>query len=89
MYYAEGVTPAPGLNVGETVRAGQTIATIIPNSSSGIEIGWAAGQGTRTYATQAGEWSAVHEANNIPSAPGLYFSMLIASLGGPPGKVEG
>jgi hypothetical protein len=89
VYYAEGVTPAPGLQVGETVRAGQAIATIIPNSSSGIEIGWASGHGTRSYAAEAGEWSAIHEANNIPSASGLYFSLLIASLGGPPGKVEG
>lgn len=89
VYYAEGVTPAPGLHVGEGVPAGQTIAMIIPNSSSGIEIGWAAGHGTRSYAVEAGQWSAIHEANNIPSAPGLYFSALIASLGGPPGKVEG
>ncbi len=89
VYYAEGVTPAAGLYLGEAVSAGQTIAMIIPNSSSGIEIGWAAGQSTRSYAAEAGQWSAVHEANNIPSAPGLYFSALIASLGGPPGKVEG
>jgi hypothetical protein len=89
VYYAEGLTPASGLYVGETVRAGQAIATIIPNSSSGIEIGWGAGDGTKSYASATGQWSATHEANDIPSAAGLYLSALIASLGGPPGKIEG
>jgi hypothetical protein len=89
VYYAEGVTPASGLYVGETVRAGQPIAAIVSGSSTGIEIGWAAGDGTNSYAADTGEWSAEHEANDIPSAAGLYFSALIASLGGPPGKIEG
>jgi hypothetical protein len=89
VFYAEGITPAPGLYVGEIVSPGQVLATIVPKSSTGIEIGWAAGQGSKTYAAEAGEWSPIHEANNIPSAAGLYFSALIASLGGPPGKVEG
>jgi hypothetical protein len=31
----------------------------------------------------------VHETDNIPTAAGENFSALIASLGGPPGKVEG
>jgi hypothetical protein len=89
IYYAEGVTPFPGVRTGETVRAGQAIATIIPNSSSGIEIGWAAGNGTESYAAANGQWSETHEADDIPSASGLYFSSLIAALGGPPGLVEG
>ena len=89
IYYAEGVTPFPGLNAGETVRAGQAIATIVPNSSSGIEIGWGAGNGTESYAAANGQWSETHEADDIPSASGLYFSSLIAALGGPPGRVEG
>ena len=89
VYYAEGITPAVGLHVGENVRAGQAIAAIVAGSSSGIEIGWGAGDGTKSYAAATGEWSATHEANDIPSAAGLYFSALIASLGGPPGQVEG
>lgn len=89
VYYAEGVAPVPGLYVGQIVRAGQAIATIIPSSSSGIEIGWAAGAGTKSYAAQAGQWGASHEANDIPSAAGLYFSALIESLGGPPGRIQG
>lgn len=89
IYYAEGVTPVPGVYTGETVRAGQAIATIIPNSSSGIEIGWGAGNGTESYAAANGQWSETHEADDIPSASGLYFSSLIAALGGTPGLVEG
>jgi hypothetical protein len=89
VFYAEGVTPAEGLYVGETVRAGQPIATIIPNDSSGIEIGWGANDGTKTYAAETGQWNAMHEANDIPTAAGENFSALIASLGGPPGNVEG
>jgi hypothetical protein len=89
VYYAEGVTPAEGLYVGDTVRAGQAIATVIPGSSSGIEIGWGAGIGTKTYAAEVGQWSPSDDADSIPTAAGENFSALIASLGGPPGKMEG
>ena len=75
--------------MGETVRAGQAIATIIPGYSSGIEIGWGAGIGTETYAAKIGEWSAPDDADSIPSAAGKSFSALIAALGGPRGKTEG
>jgi hypothetical protein len=89
VYYAEGVTPAPGLHVGQVLRAGQAVAILVPTASSGIEIGWASGHGAISYAAKAGQWSSAHESDDIPSAAGLYFSALIASLGGPPGKVEG
>ncbi len=89
IYYAEGVSPAAGLRAGDTVRPGEAIATIIPGSSSGIEIGWGAGVSTKTYASRVGEWSTTNDADNIPSAAGKSFSALIAALGGPPGKVEG
>lgn len=86
VYYAEGVSPAAGVRVGESVRAGQAIARIIPDSSSGIEIGWGAGIGTETYAAEAGQWSPRDDADSIPSPAGRDFSALIASLGGPPGR---
>jgi len=89
VYYAEGVSPASGLRVGETVRAGQAIATIIRDYPTGIEIGWGAGVATNTYAAQRHEWNDTDDADSIPSAAGKSFSALIASLGGPPGKVEG
>ena len=89
VYYAEGVTPAPGLHIGEALRPGQTVATIIPHYSSGIEIGWGAGRGTKTYAAKLGDWSPIRDEDSIPSAAGESFSALIVSLGGPPGKIEG
>ena len=89
VYYAEGVTPESGLYVGEPLRAGQVIATIIPEYSSGIELGWGAGAGTEAYAAKLGEWSDTNDEDSIPTEAGKSFSALVASLGGPPGKVEG
>jgi murein DD-endopeptidase MepM/ murein hydrolase activator NlpD len=89
VYYAEGVTPTDGLRVGDTVSAGQPIATIIPVYPTGIEIGWGAGIATKAYAKVAGQWSPTDDEDNIASASGKSFSALIAALGGPPGKLEG
>ena len=89
VYYAEGVTPADGLRVGDTVSAGEPLATIIPVYPTGIEIGWGAGVRTKAYARVAGQWDPTDDEDNIPSAAGKSFSALIAALGGPPGKDEG
>jgi hypothetical protein len=90
IYYAEGVQPVPGMRAGDTVRAGQAIATIIPHTSSGIEIGWAApGRHNLTWARTHGEWKYSDDYDSVPSAAGKSFSALIHSLGGPPGKIEG
>jgi hypothetical protein len=89
VYYAEGVTPAPRLRVGQTVAADQVIASIIPDYASGIELGWGAGANTKTHAAAAGQWSATDDEGNVASPAGKSFSALIAALGGPPGKVEG
>ena len=89
VFYAEGVIPADGLYVGETLNAGQPIATIIPKYPTGIEIGWGAGISTKAYAKVAGQWSATDDQDNVASPAGRSFSALIAALGGPPGKVEG
>jgi murein DD-endopeptidase MepM/ murein hydrolase activator NlpD len=89
VYYAEGVTPADGLAVGDTVAAGQPIATIIPNWPTGIEVGWGSGRATKAYAKVAGQWSTTDDEDNIATPAGKSFSALIAALGGPPGKVEG
>jgi len=89
VFYAEGVIPADGLAVGETVSTGQPIATIITRYPTGIEIGWGAGTGTKAYAKVAGHWTAVDDQDNVATAAGKSFSDLIAALGGPPGKVEG
>ena len=89
VYYAEGISPAAGLRVGETVQAGQKIAELIAGASSGIEIGWGSGVGTQPLAQALGEWSGGDDSGSVPSAAGKDFSALIAELGGPPGKVEG
>jgi hypothetical protein len=89
VFYAEGVTPVPGLSVGQAVRAGQPIATLIDGYPAGIEIGWGAGFGTETLAAQRGEWSSTNDSDSIPTGTGRSFSAMIAALGGPPGKVGG
>ncbi len=90
IYYAEGVQPVRGLHVGDTVRAGQAIASIIPQTTTGIEIGWAApGRNNVSWAKTHREWRYEDDANSVPSAAGKSFSALIHSLGGPPGKIEG
>jgi hypothetical protein len=89
VFYAEGVTPAPGLQAGDRLRAGQTVATIIPQYPTGFEIGWAAGTDTQTYAAKLGQWTQDDDQRNVASGPGKNFSALVEALGGPPGKVEG
>jgi hypothetical protein len=88
VYYAEGVSPAAGLHVGETLRAGQPVAHLT-GASTGIEIGWGSGVGTQPLAQADGHWGGGDDANSVASPEGKDFSALIASLGGPPGKIEG
>ena len=89
VFYAEGVTPVAGLKPGKRIRAGQAVARIVPLYPTGFEIGWGAGVSTTTYAARAHRWTAEDDQRNVASGPGKNFSALIASLGGPPGKVEG
>jgi hypothetical protein len=89
VYYAEGITPADGLHVGQVLRPGQVVAAIIPWWPTGIELGWGAGISTKTYAAVTGAWSARDDADSVATDAGKSFSALIAKLGGPPGKVEG
>jgi hypothetical protein len=85
VYYAESISPAAGLHVGQSVRAGQPIASI----NGGIEIGWGSGVGSQPLAQALGQWSGGDDSSNAASPAGKSFSALIAQLGGPPGKVEG
>jgi hypothetical protein len=83
VFYAEGVTPT--VSVGQTLSPGQPVATIIPGSAHGIEIGWGSGQGESAYASaEGGGYS-----EGQMTAAGKAFSDLIASLGGPAGLAEG
>jgi hypothetical protein len=83
VYYAEGVSPS--VSVGQTLSAGQPVATLIPGSPHGIEIGWAAGKGQQSYASAYGGGYTEGQ----PTAAGKAFSDLVASLGGPAGLTEG
>ncbi len=89
VYYAEGVQPATNLRAGETVYAGQTIATIISGWETGIELGWGAGTNTSSLAMQNHQWTSEDDDNNRSTNAGRSFSALISALGGPAGKVEG
>jgi hypothetical protein len=82
VYYAEGVTPT--VSVGQTLAAGQPVATIIPGSAHGIEIGFGSGVGQSSYANQYG--GGYRE--GAATAAGVAFSNLVASLGGPAGVNE-
>jgi hypothetical protein len=88
VFYAEGIVPAAGLHVGQSVTRGQPIAALIPGDPSGIEVGWGAGKGTETYAAELGQWSTAADDENIATEAGKSFNRLIHSLGGPPGRVE-
>jgi hypothetical protein len=83
VYYAEGVSPL--VRVGQTVQAGQAVATM----SGGIEVGWGSGVGTQPLAQAQRQWGSGSDSHNVATPAGRSFSALIASLGGPPGKVEG
>jgi hypothetical protein len=83
VYYAEGVTPT--VSVGQTLAPGQPVATIIPGSSTGVEIGWGSGQGESAYASASGGGYSEGQL----TAAGKSFSDLIAALGGPAGLPEG
>jgi hypothetical protein len=83
VYYAEGVTPT--VSVGDTLSPGQAVATIVPGSSTGIEIGFAAGKGQSSYASVYGGGYGEGQL----TAAGQAFSQLLTSLGAAAGLSEG
>jgi hypothetical protein len=83
VFAAEGLTPT--VSVGQTLSPGQPIATIIPGSSTGIEMGFGAGVGESAYASRYGGGYSEGQL----TAAGQAFSNLLASLGAPAGLTEG
>jgi hypothetical protein len=83
VFAAEGVTPT--VSVGQALSPGHPVATIIPGSSTGVEIGFAAGVGQSAYASRYGGGYSEGQL----TAAGQAFSDLIESLGGPAGLTEG
>jgi hypothetical protein len=89
MYYAEDISPA--VRAGQTVQAGQLIGHAT-GGSSGIEIGWASGQGTGTEAAATGQSNLGQSHGDpgaYPTAFGVDMANLIHSLGGPLGIIKG
>jgi hypothetical protein len=85
VYVAEDVIPT--VKAGDTVRAGQQIATFAPPDGTGcIEIGWAAGPGSPSpIALQDGGFQDGGGCAAWRTAAGDNMSDLIHSLGGPLG----
>lgn len=88
VYVCEHITPT--VTTGQTVQAGQTIATFIPGG--GIETGWAAAPGNpvSTRAAQLNqEAQSTGDAGDNRTFCGQAMSSLIQQTGGPPGLAEG
>jgi len=85
VYVAEDVIPT--VNAGNTVRAGQQIATFAPADGTGcLEIGWASGPGSPApIALQDGGFQDGSGCAAWRTAAGDNMSDLIHSLGGPYG----
>lgn len=87
MYYAEDIIPA--VHSGQTVKAGQVIGHAT-GGSSGIELGWASGQGTGTEAAATGQ-NKLGLSHGDPGAYSTAFGVdmanLIHSVGGPMGRL--
>ena len=85
VYVAEDVIPT--VEAGDTVRAGQQVATFAPPGGTGcIEIGWASGPGAPSpIALQDGGFQDGSGCAAWRSAAGNNMSDLIHSLGGPYG----
>lgn len=87
VYYAEDIQAL--VTSGQKVKAGEHIANAT-GGSSGIEVGFAAPPGTgETMAASAGQQAHVGDPGNVSTAYGALMSNLIASLGGPAGKLQG
>jgi hypothetical protein len=78
VYYAEGVTAAQGLQVGQKVTLGQEIANVVPGWHTGIETGFASGTGSESYAMAHGGY-----VEGQSTAAGSLWAQIVAGLGGP------
>lgn len=88
VYVCEGMKPS--VTTGQTVQAGQTIATFIPGG--GIETGWAAAPGNpvTTRAAQLNqEAQGIGDAGSNRTYCGQAMSNIIQQAGGPAGLAEG
>jgi hypothetical protein len=84
VYVVEHITIA--VTAGETVRAGEQIATLHEGSPN-LEIGWAAGRGAYTLAAARGHQFPGSDPGGWSSIEGRNFDQLLVWLGAPAGYV--
>lgn len=82
IYVAEDIIPK--VSVGQTITAGQVIATFI-GSSTGLETGWATGSGYGCLAASLNQ-QAPGDPGAWSSAAGISFNRFLTSLGAPSGS---
>jgi len=84
VYVVEHITI--GVKAGETVRAGEKIATLHEGSPN-LEMGWASGHGAQTLAVARGHQGRGSDPGGWSSIEGRNFNSLMVWLGGPAGYV--
>jgi hypothetical protein len=82
VYVVENITI--GVRAGQTVRAGERIATLHLGSPN-LEIGWASGHGAETLAAARGHKCSCRDPGGWSSIEGRNFDELLVWLGAPSG----
>jgi hypothetical protein len=82
IYAVENITVS--VKAGQTVRAGEKIATLHP-ASPNLEIGWASGHGAETLAVARGHQCTCGDPGGWSSIEGRNFDALLVWLGAPSG----
>jgi hypothetical protein len=82
VYVVENITIA--VHAGQTVSAGEKIATLHP-ASPNLEMGWASGRGAQTLAAAFGHQCACRDPGGWSSIEGRNFNALLVWLGAPGG----
>jgi hypothetical protein len=85
VYVAENITVR--VRAGQTVRAGERIATL-HNGSPYMETGWAAGKGAETLAIADGHQCTCGDPGGWSSIEGRNFDRLLTVLGAPSGYLQ-
>jgi len=83
VFNAEGFEP--NVSEGDRLNGGDKVCTFIPGALHGTEMGFGAGNGGQSY-------YAYHDGRYVEGTatrPGIAFSNLIETLGGPGGRIEG
>jgi hypothetical protein len=85
VYVAENITVS--VRAGQTVRAGQRIATLHPEFPD-METGWASGEGPETLAIARGHQCTCGDPGGWSSIEGRNFDRLLISVHGPSGYLQ-